>query len=275
VSSYKVLGVDQLTTMLGGQPRQYFNPQAMEELAESIKEIGIIQPLILRHIENDRYEILCGERRWRGAQMARVYEVPCIVMEEHEIDSALLIALVENIQREDLTPLEEARAFKAVKEELISQGKKGSFPEIAKAVSKGRDMVLKTMSILKLSDATISYFEEYPEDLNKGHAYALQGLEQGHEVSLIEEILAKKMPVRAVEKKAQRFRDSYKNAPLDYSGKTDVDVKDLERQISEALGCEATINVSPKSKKYELKLATWGGEAFEGIMEAIGVSEAI
>lgn len=228
MARYLELDIDQLRPSRSGQPRSYFCEDKLKELADSfLVNGGILQPIIVRQVGESVFEIIAGERRWRAAPLAGLHRVPCLIKDEEELGSLFTAALTENIQREDLTPVEEALALQEIKRELQAAGKKGTQSEIAHEVSKGRDWVVKTLAILNLSTAGRSMFRDYPEELHKGHAYALQGLEPGHELELIEEILHKKLSVRAVEKRAKKYKDAYKNAPPDYSSDDQPDVSRL------------------------------------------------
>ena len=271
MDTIKELPIEQLQPSRSGQPRHYFDEKKLQELAESIKAQGVIQPVVVRKLGQEEYEIIAGERRWRACALAQLDSLPCLIKDITEPGAIFITALTENIQREDLTPYEEASALLEIKQDLIAKGQKGTQSEMAKCVSKGRDWVVKTLSILTLSDASISYFKDYPESLHKGHAYALQGLEPSHQLNLIDAILMQNLSVRAVEQRAKKFKESYTNAPADYSSDSSCDLKALAQKIEEKLGCSSQIQVSPKSKKYSLTIETWGQEAFDGILEQLNI----
>ena len=266
----KDLGIEQLTAMEGGQPRTRFVEAELQELAESIKREGIIQPIVVRQIAPLKYEIIAGERRWRAAQLAGETVVPCVV-KSLEGRRAFITALAENLFRKDLTAYEEALSFAEVVDYLKSTGEKGTHEQVAELTGCSRTMVVKALHVLSLSKASIAYFRDYPDSLTKGHASAIQGLDERDEVKLVERILSDSLSVRATEVAARKIKDSYARIKPDYTSAESVDLKAVERQISEAFGCEVTIHVSPKSNKYELKMVTVGGDCFEGILDRLGL----
>ena len=218
----------------GNQPRKYFDTEALAQLADSISAHGVLQPILVREIIGDRYQIIAGERRWRAAKMAGLSEVRAIVMESSE-EQAAQIALVENIQREDLNPVEEASAYRALSEEYhLSQ------EEIARQVGKSRSAVANALRLLDLPEelrATLVSGE-----LSAGHARALLGLrspedmialgklaaERGYSVRMTEEEV-RKWNRRAAEE-AEKQKEAEKPLPLvNYS-------KELEGRIMAAIG---------------------------------------
>jgi len=191
------------------QPRKVFKPQEIEELAESIKEFGIIQPLIVKQ-NGDTYTIIAGERRWRAANAAGLSVVPVIVRDYTELE-ILGIALIENIQREDLNPVEEAMCYKRLNEDFgITQD------EIAKKIGKSRSHISNCIRILKLQDSVLEMVSQ--EELTMGHAKALLAVEDVQkQVELAKKIFNEQMNVRKTEELVRNVLEEEKD--LDNSPK--------------------------------------------------------
>ncbi len=215
------------------QPRQLFDSVKLKELAESLKTHGIIQPLIVRkHPTNSgKYEIVAGERRWRAAQIAKLFEIPVIIRDFDDTE-VLEVAIIENVQRSDLNPIDEARGFSQL------MNKFGHTQEqVATALGKSRSHIANTTRLLNLPDDVISYISE--GKLSAGHARALIGNPQS--TDLARKIIKQGLSVRQAEKlvKTQRSRGS------GGSGKSktkDADTVMLERELSASLGVKATID---------------------------------
>jgi len=177
------------------QPRQLFDPSAIEELAASIREKGLLQPLLVRRA-GDAYELIAGERRWRASKLAGITEVPIIIRDVDDRE-ALELALIENVQREDLNPVEEARAYRRLVDEFrLSQ------EDIAHRVGKSRSAVTNSMRLLHLPADVLAQLES--GELSPGHARTLLGLATASaQSSLAGEITAKKLSVRDTEKLVQ------------------------------------------------------------------------
>ena len=173
------------------QPRQYFSEEKLEELANSIKKNGIIQPIAVRpnKIENGKYEIVAGERRWIAAQRAGLHEIPVTILDLSDVES-LEVAIVENIQRDDLNPIEEARGYKRLNEEF-----KYDHESISKLMSKSRSHISNTLRLLTLPKDVIGMLEE--GTLTSGQARPLIGITNAS--SIAEEIVAKNYSARKVE----------------------------------------------------------------------------
>ena len=173
------------------QPRQYFSEEKLEELANSIKKNGIIQPIAVRpnKIENGKYEIVAGERRWIAAQRAGLHEIPVTILDLSDVES-LEVAIVENIQRDDLNPIEEARGYQRLNEEF-----KYDHESISKLMSKSRSHISNTLRLLTLPKDVIGMLEE--GTLTSGQARPLIGITNAS--SIAEEIVAKNYSARKVE----------------------------------------------------------------------------
>jgi ParB family transcriptional regulator, chromosome partitioning protein len=176
------------------QPRQVFSKEALDELAASIKSNGIIQPIVVRR-NGERFQIIAGERRWRAAQIAGLTKLPCIIKDVPEED-VLEISLVENIQREELNPLEEANAYKRLLEKLKTQ------EEVAKRVGKDRSSVANSIRLLKLPPSVQKLINE--NKLSGGHARALLALESAErQQQLANQVVESGLSVREVERLAK------------------------------------------------------------------------
>ena len=165
------------------QPRKFFNEEALQELSDSIKQHGIVQPLVVAK-KDDYFEIIAGERRWRAAKLAGLKEVP-VVIKDYSPQEIMEVALIENIQREDLNPVEEAKAYQnLIKEYNLKQ------EEVAERVSKSRSAITNSLRLLKLSDDVLTLLME--EEISSGHARALLGLEDNEkQLEIAESINAK------------------------------------------------------------------------------------
>ncbi len=233
------------------QPRRHFNEAALGELAASIAQRGVIQPVVLRPLAANRYQLIAGERRWRAAQKARLHEIPAIVRDlpEREVKA---IALIENLQREDLNPIEEARAYQGLtEEEGMTQA------EVAELVDKSRSHVTNLMRLLSLPDEVISMVER--GDLSMGHARALIGHDDA--AALAAMAIAKKLSVREVEKLARAglggAKASPKPAPRRDSA-DDADIVAVQRHLEEILGLPVKISADadPRSGAVTVRYAT-------------------
>ena len=182
------------------QPRKYFNESKLNELAQSIKINGIIQPIITRR-HGERFQIIAGERRWRAAQMAGLRRVPCIVKEIPE-ENVLELSLIENIQREELNPIEEANAYKKLLERLDATQE-----EIARRVGKDRSSIANSLRLLRLPQEVQKMVEE--DKLSMGHARALLPIDSvEQQKSLAAEIITKTLSVRETERLVKRVQNS-------------------------------------------------------------------
>jgi ParB family chromosome partitioning protein len=225
-----------------GQPRKTFSPEKLEELASSIKEKGIIQPLVVRR-KSDHYELIAGERRWRAAQKAGLREVPVVIQDVSD-DTALEMALIENIQREDLNAVEEAEAYHALQEQFsLSQ------EELAKRVGKDRSTVANAIRLLKLPmDIKRDIIEER---LTMGHARCLLSLDNHEQMKHCrDEIIKGGLTVRGAENLVKRI----KSGPVPPPGKQlDLYIADLTDRLTRHLKSRVTIRPSGKGGKIEIK----------------------
>ncbi|MBY5897448.1 ParB/RepB/Spo0J family partition protein [Rhizobium ruizarguesonis] len=215
-------------------PRRFFDDAELHDLASSIRQHGIVQPIVVRTMSRDRYEIIAGERRWRAAQLAGLIEIPVIVRDVDD-KTALEIAIVENVQRADLNPLEEALGY----EQLIAEyGYTQN--DLGEIIGKSRSHVANSLRLLKLPDPVRDLLAA--GSLSAGHARAL--VSTSDPASLARTIVAKGMSVRDAEKLAQnniKAQSEPQQATLRRDQK-DSDTLALERTLSDALGLDVAIN---------------------------------
>jgi ParB family transcriptional regulator, chromosome partitioning protein len=218
-------------------PRKHFSDAELDELATSIKERGIIQPVVVRALRGakDSYEIIAGERRWRAAQRAGLHDVPIVPVEASDSE-ALELAIIENVQRSDLNPLEEAGGYQALANEY-----KHSHEDIAKIVGKSRSHVTNTLRLLKLPDEVKAYIDA--GKISAGAARTLVGIE--HPEAIAREIVERGLNVRQVELLAkQRTEEREKGTakPAKKRATKDADTVSVERRLSDTLGLTVTID---------------------------------
>jgi len=243
------------------QPRKVIVQDQLQELADSIKAQGIIQPILARRVENNRYEIIAGERRWRAAQLAGLSEVPVIVRDIPD-ESAIAMALIENIQREDLNAIEEAEAMNR----LINEYKL-THQELASIVGKSRTTITNLLRLLGLHPDVRTMVER--GDLEMGHARALLALAETDQVSVAKQVVSKGLSVRDTERLIQNFQN-----PTQKQTKStpSADITHLQRQLSDRLGAATSIQHLNSGKgKLVIKYNTV--DELEGILAIIGVEK--
>lgn len=211
------------------QPRSNMDQAALADLAESIKAQGIMQPILVRAIGVDRYEIIAGERRWRAAQLAGLDEVPVIIREVTD-EAALAISLIENIQREDLNPLEEAMGIQRLINEFGM-----THQTAAEALGSSRSAVTNLLRLLNLAGPVQDMMMQGKIDM--GHGRALLALESAQQIQMANRIVLKGLSVRETEKIIQQLN----NPQTRKARKIDRDVLALQESVSERLGAQVTI----------------------------------
>lgn len=219
------------------QPRRDMDPESLEELASSIRAQGIMQPIVVRPVEKERFEIIAGERRWRAAQLAELDQVPVIIRDVSD-DAAVAMALIENIQRENLNPIEEAFALQRLQQEFeLTQ------QQVADAVGKSRSAVTNLLRLIALPD-DVKKMLEYG-DLEMGHARALLGLEANLQSAAARTVVAKGMSVRQTEAYVRKLQ-----LPVEEKAeqKPEADVEFLQRKLAETLGAQVQISHNKKGK---------------------------
>ncbi|KSW25062.1 MULTISPECIES: ParB/RepB/Spo0J family partition protein [unclassified Pseudomonas] len=220
------------------QPRRDMDPQALEELALSIKAQGVMQPIVVRPVDKGRYEIIAGERRWRATQQAGLDTIPALVREVPD-EAAIAMALIENIQREDLNPLEEAVALQRLQQEFqLTQ------QQVADAVGKSRVSVANLLRLIALPEEIKTLLSH--GDLEMGHARALLGLPEARQVEGARHVVARGLTVRQTEALVRHWL----NAPSEPAKvvKSDPDISRLEQRLAERLGAPVQIRHGQKGK---------------------------
>ena len=243
------------------QPRTGMDPERLAELADSIRAQGLIQPIVVRAQGKDRYEIIAGERRWRAAQLAGLSDVP-VVLREVDDRAVIAMALIENIQREDLNPLEEAQALHRLIEEFSL-----THQQAAEAVGRSRAAVSNLLRLLELPPEVRRLLEQHAIEM--GHARALLALPASAAVALAREAAASGMSVREIERRIQAIAAGKPVAPSK-SGKptADPNIATLEREISEALGARVAVQHG-RGGRGKLVVHYHGLDSLEGILEKL------
>ncbi len=217
------------------QPRKIFDEESLNDLEKSIKERGIIQPIIVRKSdENSKYEIIAGERRWLAAQKAGLHEVPVVVTEADDLKS-LEFAIVENVQRNDLNPLEEAQGYQRLINDFSYDQEK-----VSKFIGKSRSYITNCLRILTLPSDVLNLIET--KKLSAGHAKILVGL--GNASFVAQKIIEKKLSVR----QSENFVKIFKKKKGSYINLIDPNIQNLERSISEKIGLNVSIKNNKKNK---------------------------
>jgi ParB family chromosome partitioning protein len=228
------------------QPRRHFDEMAIEELAESLKQRGLIQPIVVRPADGGYYQIVAGERRWRAAQKAQLHEVPVIVRQLGDAET-LEIAIIENVQRQDLNAIEEAEAYQRLASEF---GHKQE--AIAKLVGKSRSHVA---NLLRLLDLPMSVRQSVVDGrLSMGHARALLGA--ANPAVLAEEVIRRDLSVRETEALARGGKAQRRSAPEAAAGGGNADIALLERQLRDQLGLKVGIAHGSKGGTVTIAYAT-------------------
>ncbi len=218
------------------QPRKDIDPEKLQDLANSIRAQGIVQPVVVRAIGQDKYEIIAGERRWRAAQLAELAEIP-VVIKDIDDRTAIAMSLIENIQREDLNPLEESEALKRLGDEFEM-----THQQISEAVGKSRATVTNLLRLIDLQPEVKQMLHK--GSLEMGHARALLALQGDSQIVAAKKVVAGGLTVRATEKLVKEFHN-----PKDKIIKTiDPDTERLQQKLSEQLGAKVAINHQANGK---------------------------
>ena len=239
------------------QPRKTFDEDKLNELAASIEEHGLIQPLVLRKAEKG-YEIVAGERRWRAARKIGIREIPCIVRELTDEEN-MLLAIIENMQREDLNPIEEAEGIRQMIETYgLTQ------EEVSKSVGKSRPYIANSLRLLRLPETVRKYIED--GSLSTGHAKAIAAVsDEKKQIELAEVAIRDGLSVRQLEKLAQQDKRGVKTRSR-VKQKT-ADVKRVEEDLKNALGTKVTLN--QKGKKGKIEIEFYSKDELERLIELL------
>ena len=219
------------------QPRRDFDPDALHELADSIKAQGLMQPIVVRELGEERFEIIAGERRWRAVQLAGLPTLSVLVRNVPD-EAVVAMALIENIQREDLNPMEEAIALDRLQSEFeLTQ------QEVASAVGKSRSAVANLLRLIALEPEVKTLLER--RDLDMGHARCLLGLSADTQVATARQVVAGDLSVRQTEDLVRRLQtpSRQKNKPT-----LDPDIRRLQDELAQKLGTPVTIQHSAGGK---------------------------
>ncbi|MGZ8225310.1 MAG: ParB/RepB/Spo0J family partition protein [Methylococcaceae bacterium] len=240
------------------QPRRDIDPEKLQELADSIKVQGIIQPVVVRKIDQDKYEIIAGERRWRAGQLAGLQQVP-VIIKEIDDRAAMAIALIENIQREDLNPLEEAEAFRRLLAEFEM-----THQQIADAVGKSRATVTNLLRLIDLHPDVKKLL--LGRQLEMGHARALLALDGPRQVAIANKVVKEGLSVRITER---LVKDAQAAPKITAPEVIDNDTFRLQQDLSAKLGAKVTI-VHKNNGSGKLVITYSGLEELDGIIEKLG-----
>jgi ParB family chromosome partitioning protein len=260
--SLRMLKVDQLQAGKY-QPRSQMDQASLMTLADSIKVQGVMQPILVRQIVGERYEIIAGERRWRASKLAGLHEVPVLVRDIPD-GSALAMALIENIQREDLNPLEEAAGIKRLIDEFAM-----THQTAADAVGRSRTAVTNLLRLLNLAAPVQAMLMR--SEIDMGHARALLGLDGAKQIMAAEQVAGKRLSVREVEQWVSRLS----KAPQKTSAKPkqDKDVLRLQESLAERLGASVQIQ-SSKSGAGTVKIRYANLDQLDDIINKLQGSKA-
>lgn len=238
------------------QPRKTFEKESLDELKNSILQYGVLQPIVVRK-KGNRYEIIAGERRWRAAKEAKLEKIPCIIKEVDDKES-LKLALIENIQREDLNPIEEARSYKTLIDEYgLTQ------EELAQALGKSRSYIANTLRLLNLDEEIVDYI--YEGKITSGHAKALLGVKDKEErLNLAKAIVENQLNVRETERMASKSKKKKSNTK-----KPDKNpfIAQIEESLMRALGTKVTLIAKRNGGKIEIEY--YSDEDLQRIVEVI------
>ena len=257
-------GVEKIKTSLidpkSGQPRKTFDSDQLAGLADSIAEHGVLQPILVRASGNGRYQIIAGERRWRAAKMAGLAEIPAITLDRDDL-AAAEIALVENVQREDLNPIEEAGAFRALAEEFgMTQ------EDLSRRVGKSRSYIANATRLLELPDEVKALVSA--GELTAGHARTLLGLRDRAEIApLAKKCVADGLSVRETEALVKRANRPIRETPEDETPPVVDYVAELERKMTSDLG--RRVKIAAKGKQKTLTLWFEDNEDLDALLRRI------
>lgn len=243
------------------QPRRNFDEDSLQELADSIKQYGLLQPILVQD-KKDHYEIIAGERRWRAAKLAGLKEIPVIIKKYTE-QEIVEISLIENIQRQDLNPIEEAQAYKRLLTEFhLKQD------ELAERVSKSRAAVTNSVRLLKLSDEVQQMVID--DMISTGHARALLAVEdQNMQYTIAQKIFDEKLNVRDVEKLVKNLNKPTKQRVKETDSAMDAIYNDISEKLKQKLSTKVTVTSNGKGAG-KIEIEFYNHEDLERLMELMG-----
>lgn len=241
------------------QPRRQMDQQALDDLASSIAKQGVLQPIVVRKLVSGDYEIIAGERRWRAAQQAGLDRIPVVVHDLSDQD-AMVIGLIENLQREDLNPIEEARGMQRLIEEFSM-----THQQVADSVSRSRAAVSNLLRLLFLQSDVRNLLEQGKLDM--GHARALLSLDESLQHKAALQIIKNRMSVRQAEQLVRRLQED-RSSPNRKVKEKDPDIRNLEESLSERLGTHVEIKLGSRGKG-KLVIDFHSNDVLQGILEKI------
>lgn len=239
------------------QARRHFDQAALEELARSIRESGVIQPVVLR-TRVWGYELLAGERRWRAAQLAGLHDLPALVRDDLSDDEAFVVGLIENLQRESLSPIETAAGLKRLAEAFAL-----THDQIGERIGKSREYVSNYLRLLNLEEQVAALVNE--GHLSLGHAKVLAGLSPGDQLRFADEVIRHKLSVRQLERRVAQHRHPQ---PVFRPGKPG-DWERLERALSDLVGCPVAVSME-KGGRGELRVQFHSLDELDGVLARLG-----
>jgi ParB family chromosome partitioning protein len=242
------------------QPRRDIDTETLEELAASIRSHGLMQPIVLRPVGINRYEIIAGERRWRAAQLAELATLPALIKQVPD-EAAIAMALIENIQRENLNAVEEAVALNRLQEEFAFTQQ-----QVADAVGKSRSAIANLLRLLQLQEPVRLMLER--GDLDMGHARSLLILPADQQCQIAREVVAKGLSVRQTEALVSRTQQPKPSE----KPKIDADIDRLQERLCDTLGTKVDIKQSSKGKG-KLTISYANLDQLDGILARLGITE--
>ncbi len=241
------------------QPRAGFDPEALQELANSIQAQGVVQPIVVRALGDERFELIAGERRWRAAQQAGLATIPALVRSVSD-EAAIAVGLIENIQREDLNPLEEASALRRLTQDFGL-----THQSVAEAVGRSRASVSNLLRLLELAPEVRTLIGE--RRLEMGHARALAGLDSARQAEVAHRVVAKGLSVRETEALVRRLL-SEESAPAPEAREPDPNIQRLQEDLGSRLGANVEIKHGQKGNG-QLVIRYNSLDELDGILEHI------
>ncbi|MDY6842021.1 MAG: ParB/RepB/Spo0J family partition protein [Pseudomonadota bacterium] len=222
------------------QPRRDMDPAALQELADSIRQQGVMQPVVIRPTAEGRYELIAGERRWRATQMAGLDSIPAIIRDVPD-EAAIAMALIENIQRENLNPIEEAFALQRLQDEFgLTQA------QVAEAVGKSRTTITNLLRLIGLSEDVRIMLEH--GDLEMGHGRAMLTLAPELQMQVAKQVVAKSLSVRQTEALVRRVQQETPDSKSRRKGTVDPNIRVLQDDLAERLGARVSIDHGQRGK---------------------------
>ena len=243
------------------QPRSVFDEEKLAELADSIRAQGVVQPVVVRPVGENEYELIAGERRWRAAQIAELEKIPSVIREVAD-EASVAMALIENIQREDLNPLEEVTALRRLIDDFQMTQQ-----EAADAVGRSRPAVSNLLRLLELMQEVKDMIDM--RQIEMGHARALLSLDDPLQVQAAREVVRKRLSVRETENLARRLQQSSRKKG---TRRIDPDILRLQNRMAEQLGARVKIQ-HQASGKGKLTITYTNADEFEGILERLNLKE--